>query len=101
MYRPVGARVIVKKLENKVGSVYIPDAFRAKQGLLFPAEVKAVGSGALLENGDRVPVCVREGDVVLIPDSVGYTLWVDGEDYLIVNERDIACVLEASADVQL
>ena len=64
--RPLRDRVLVKRLdegEQKVGGIIVPDTAKEKPQR---AEVVAVGSGRILENGDRVPLTVKAGDHVLV-----------------------------------
>ena len=56
-------------------------------------KVLAVGNGRILDNGTRVPLDIREGDTVLYSKYGGTEVKIDGELYLIVNERDILGVI--------
>jgi len=91
--RPVGDRVVVKPAAKeevtKIGIV-IPDTAKEK-----PQEgtVIAVGSGRLLDNGDRAPVDVREGDRVLFAKYGGTEFKLDGEEYLVLKENDILAII--------
>jgi chaperonin GroES len=92
--RPLHDRILVKRLEEgeQVQSgIIIPDSAKEKpqQG-----EVKAVGSGKLLENGDRVPVDVKPGDRILFGKYSGADIKLDGEEYMILREDEILGVLE-------
>ncbi len=91
--RPVGDRVVVKpaaKEEVTKSGIVIPDTAKEK-----PQEgtVIAVGSGRLLDNGDRAPVDVREGDRVLFAKYGGTEFKLDGEDYLVLKENDILAII--------
>jgi chaperonin GroES len=91
--RPIGARVLVKPAERKSGSIIIPETREYRDWQLIQAEVIAIGDGAWLETGERVPVSVKPGDIVLIPDQQGYRIWQDGEQYILLNERDIVAAI--------
>jgi chaperonin GroES len=56
--------------------------------------VKAVGSGKLLETGERVPLDVKAGDRILFGKYSGSDIKVDGQEYLILKEDEILGVLE-------
>src|ERR1700733_12233379 len=59
--RPLHDRVLVRRLEQQEsmrGGIYIPDSAKEKPQ---QAEVVAVGSGKLLENGERAAVEVKAG----------------------------------------
>lgn len=91
--RPVGDRVVVKpaaKEEVTRSGIVIPDTAKEK-----PQEgtVIAIGSGRLLDNGDRSPIDVREGDRVLYAKYGGTEFKLEGEEYLVLKESDILAVI--------
>ena len=53
----------------------------------------AVGPGRVAENGNRVPVDVAEGDVVLYSKYGGTEVKVNGEEYLVLSARDVLAVV--------
>jgi len=53
-----------------------------------------VGSGKLLENGERMPPDIKAGDRILFGKYSGAEVKVDGEEYLILKEDEILGVLE-------
>jgi chaperonin GroES len=92
-FRPVGDRVVVKpsaKEEITKSGIVLPDTAKEK-----PQEgvVIAVGGGRLLENGDRAPIDVREGDRVLFAKYGGTEFKLDGEEYLVLKENDILAII--------
>ena len=92
--RPLNDRILVQGLEQEektAGGIIIPDSAKEK-----PAEGKiiAVGKGKLNEQGKRVALEVKKGDVVLFSKYGGTDVKVDGEDYLIMREDDILGVIE-------
>jgi chaperonin GroES len=93
--RPLHDRILVKRLEaqeEKVGGIIIPDTAKEKpqQG-----EVKAVGDGKILDNGQRVAVDVKPGDRILFGKYSGSEIKIDGEEYLIVREEEVLGVIES------
>ena len=87
--RPLHDRVLVKRIdeqEQKVGGIIVPDTAKEKPQ---QAEVVAVGSGRVLENGQREPLAVKAGDKVLVGKWSGTEVKLDGEDLLIMKESDI------------
>ena len=58
------------------------------------AEVIAVGSGKLLENGTRVPPDVKAGDRILFGKYSGAETKIEAEEYLILREDEILGVIE-------
>jgi len=91
--RPVGDRVVVKptaREEVTKSGIVIPDTAKEK-----PQEgtVVAVGSGRLLDNGDRAPIDVHEGDRILFAKYGGTEFKLDGEEYLVLKENDILAII--------
>ncbi|MBE0466743.1 MAG: co-chaperone GroES [Candidatus Desulforudis sp.] len=94
MIRPLGERVVVKPLpmeEMTKGGIVLPDTAKEKPQ---KGEVVAVGSGRLLDNGQRVAIDLKVGDKVLYSKYAGNDVKIDDEDYLILRENDILGVLE-------
>lgn len=93
--RPIGERVVIKPMEKEVktqSGILLPDSAQEKP---IEGEVMAVGPGKLDANGNRVPLEVKVGDIVVFAKFVGTNVKQEGVDYLIVNgERDILCVIE-------
>jgi chaperonin GroES len=92
--RPLHDRVLVQRLdegEAKVGGIIIPDTAKEKPQ---QAHVKAVGSGKLLETGERVPPEVKAGDRILFGKYSGAEIRMDGEDFLVLREDEILGVIE-------
>ena len=92
--RPLYDRIVVKRVEDKEvmqGGLYIPDSAKEKPQ---QAMVEAVGSGKLLENGERAPLDVKAGDRILFGKYSGAEIKIDGNEYLILREDEILGVLE-------
>jgi chaperonin GroES len=92
--RPLHDRVLIKRLEEgeaRQGGIIIPDSAKEKPQR---GEVKAVGNGKLLENGERVPVDLKEGDKILFGKYSGSEIKLDGDEYLILREDEILAVVE-------
>jgi len=92
--RLTGARVLVKLFEpeDKTASgIIIPDS--AKQPTLKGTVVR-VGPGVTTEIGALVPPCVVPGDVVLLQAFTGTMIKENGEELLLINDRDILCCVE-------
>jgi chaperonin GroES len=91
--RPLHDRVLVKRLEeqeSKRGGLFIPDSAKEKPQ---QAEVVAVGSGKLLEDGQRAAPDVKAGDKILFGKYSGSDIRIDGDEYLILREDEILGVL--------
>ena len=85
---------MVKRLdegEERRGGIIIPDTAKEKPQ---QAEVFAVGSGKLLDTGERAAVEVKKGDRILFGKYSGAEIKLDGEEYLILKEDEILGVIE-------
>lgn len=92
-----GARLLVKeqKLEDKMESGIIISG-RSKQQTNIGTVIK-VGDGAMLENGTKVPVNIKVGETVIYSSFSGSPIKEkadDPDEYIILNERDVLCVIE-------
>ncbi|MGI9952291.1 co-chaperone GroES [Moorellaceae bacterium AZ2] len=92
--KPLGDRVLVKVVEAEAktkAGIVLPDTAKEKpqQG-----EVVAVGPGRVLENGQRVPMEVKQGDRIIFAKYAGTEIKEREEKYLLVSERDILAVVE-------
>ena len=92
--RPLGDRVLVKpeKAEQKTASgLYISSGAQEKPQR---GEVIAVGAGKLDDKGERIPVDVKVGDVVIYGKYGGNEVKIDGEEYLLMRDPYIYAVVE-------
>jgi chaperonin GroES len=92
--RPLNDRVLVLRIEEEEktsGGIIIPDTAKEK-----PQEGKviAVGNGKLMENGERLPLDVKENDRVLFSKYGGTDIQIDGVEHLIMREDDILGIVE-------
>lgn len=92
--KPLGDRIVVKPIEKEektASGIVLPDTAKEKPQ---QAKVLAVGAGRILDNGTRVPVDLKEGDKVLFAKYAGTEFKLDGEELLILSERDILAVVQ-------
>ena len=92
--KPLGARVVVKALDREEvtkSGIVLPDTAKEK-----PQEgrVMAVGPGDRDEDGKRIPVELKEGDRVLFQKYAGTEFKLEGEELLILSEKDVLAVIE-------
>jgi chaperonin GroES len=93
--KPLNDRVLVKRLEEvqvTKGGIYIPDTAKEKP---VEGQVIAVGPGKVNEQGNRVPLNLKEGDKILFGRYAGSEIKVEGEEYLMMREDDILAIIEA------
>lgn len=91
--RPVNDKILVKRVEAEEktrGGIVLPDSAKEK-----PKEgrVLAVGAGKLLDSGERASFQVKENDRVIFSSYAGTEVKFDGEEFLILEEKDILAVL--------
>lgn len=92
--KPLGDRLIVKALEEEettASGIVLPDTAKEKPQ---KGEVLAVGDGARDDDGERIPLDVAKGDVVLYSKYGGTEVKVDGEDLLVLRESDVLAKVE-------
>ncbi|MDA8202928.1 MAG: co-chaperone GroES [Chloroflexi bacterium] len=92
--RPLGDRVVVKptpREEMTKTGIVLPDTAKEK-----PQEgsVLAIGPGRILDDGKREAMDVRVGNKVLYAKYAGTEFKVDGEELLIVSQKDILAIVE-------
>src|SRR5438045_6621144 len=94
--RPLGDRVVVKPVEREEktkSGILLPDTAKEK-----PQEgiVEAVGTGRILDSGQRVPMELKVGDKVLYSKYAGSEFKPDDVEYLIISEKDVLAVVAAA-----
>jgi chaperonin GroES len=95
--RPLGDRVVIQptpREEMTKSGIVLPDTAKEK-----PQEGKviAAGPGRLTDEGSREPMDVKEGDTVLYAKYAGTEFKVEGEELLIVSQKDILAIVESEA----
>ena len=70
--------------------MYLPDTAKEKPQ---EGKVVAVGTGRVLENGERVELEVKEGDRIIFSKYAGTEVKYEGNEYLILRESDILAVI--------
>ena len=91
--RPLHDRILVQRIEEgeqKVGGIIIPDSAKEKpqQG-----KVVAVGNGKVKDDGGRIALDVKAGDLILFGKYSGQEIKLDGEDYIIMREEEVLGVV--------
>ena len=93
-FRPLHDRVVVKRVESETktsGGIIIPDTAKEKpqQG-----KVVAAGNGKSKDDGKRIPLDVKAGDLILFGKYSGQEIKLEGEEYLIMREDEVLAVIE-------
>ena len=91
--KPLEDRILIQPLEAETttaSGLYIPDTAKEKPQ---EGKVVAVGPGRVDDSGKRIPLDVAEGDVVIFSKYGGTEVKYDGNEYLLLNARDILAVV--------
>jgi chaperonin GroES len=93
-FRPLHDRVVVTRIDAEAktaGGIIIPDTAQEKpqQG-----KVIAAGNGKSKDDGKRVPLDVKAGDLILFGKYSGQEIKLDGEEFLIMREDEVLAVIE-------
>ncbi len=92
--RPLGSKVLVRRddaPEKTEGGIIIPDNANEKP---LEGVVVAVGDGAILQNGKKVAMTVKKGDVVFFGPYSGTEIALEGNDHVIIDENEIIAIIE-------
>ncbi|MCR5490393.1 MAG: co-chaperone GroES [Saccharofermentans sp.] len=91
--KPLADKVVVKKLqaeETTKSGIILSSGAQQKPQI---AEIIAVGPGGMVE-GNEIKMEVQVGQKVIIRDYAGTNVKLDGEEYIIVRQDDIAAIVE-------
>lgn len=92
--KPVGDRIVVKAMEQEEttrGGVILPDTAKEKPNR---GKVLAVGSGRVNDEGKRIPLEIAVGNTVLYGKYSGTEVKIEGEEYVILQERDVLGIFD-------
>ncbi len=93
--RPLGDRVVIEPTPREdmtKSGIVLPDTAKEK-----PQEgtILAVGPGRILDDGKREQIDVKKGDKVLYAKYAGTEFKLEGDELLIVSQKDILAVVES------
>ena len=94
MIKPLGERIVIKvveETEQTTGGIFIPDSAKEKPQ---KGEVVAVGEGKTNEKGEKEPMEVKVGDIVLYAKYADTDIKMDGVEYKILSIKDALAVVE-------
>ncbi|MDQ0856590.1 MULTISPECIES: co-chaperone GroES [Bacillaceae] len=93
MLKPLGDRVVIELVQSEektASGIVLPDSAKEKPQ---EGKVVAVGTGRVLDNGERVALEVAEGDRIIFSKYSGTEVKYEGSEYLILRESDILAVI--------
>lgn len=92
--KPLFDNVLIKpeEAETKTAAgIYLPESAKEKPQM---GTVMAVGPGAVNDKGQKVPMQVKKGQKVMYKKWGGNEIKVHGEEWTIVEQKDILAVVE-------
>ena len=92
--KPLEDRIVIRQVEAEqttASGLVIPDTAKEKPQ---EGEVIAVGPGRVDDNGNRIPVDVKVGDIVIYSRYGGTEVKYDGQEFQILSSRDVLAVVE-------
>lgn len=93
--RPLSDRVVIEPLEQEErteSGLFIPETAKEKPQ---KGKILAVGAGRRDEDGNRIPMDVEKGQIVLFAKYGGTEIKLDSTKLLILKETDILAVVDA------
>ena len=96
-FKPLGDRVLVKpnevKEEKSSGGIIISESMT--HGKKVQGEVIEIGTGIFSQSGERIPMTVKVGDIVLYEKGQGTNeIKIDDEKYLLFNEHQLIGIVK-------
>ena len=91
--KPLGDKVVVEVIDEPQttsSGIVLPDTAKEKSQR---GKVLAVGPGKVLDNGNREPMEVSEGDTVVFAKYGGTEVSLDGRELMILSLRDIHAIV--------
>ncbi|XPP26472.1 MAG: co-chaperone GroES [Leucobacter sp.] len=91
--KPLEDRIVIKQVEAEqttASGLVIPDSAKEKPQ---EGEVVAVGPGRVDDNGNRVPLDIAVGDIVIYSKFGGTEVKYGGDEYLVLSARDVLAVV--------
>jgi chaperonin GroES len=91
--KPLADRIVVERIEEEVkkGGIIIPDTAKEKPQ---HGKVIAAGPGRYDDKGNRIPMEVKKGDMILFGKYSGNEIKIDDIEYLIMREDDVLAIVE-------
>jgi chaperonin GroES len=94
--KPLGNRVVIEPIEEEevtASGIVLPETAKEKPQ---KGKVLSVGPGDRNDEGDRIPMDVKEGDTVLFAKYAGTEIKLDGKKLLIMRESDLLAIVTQS-----
>ena len=95
MIKPIGDHLVVIPIEEEghtTSGIYLPESAKGKPQR---GKVTAVGPGAFNKQNERIPLDIHVDDTVLFAKYVGTDIKLNGQKYLILQEKDVLALIDA------
>lgn len=92
--RPLGDKIVISVIddaEKTSGGIFIPDSAKEKPQ---KGEVIAVGVGKTLDSGEKEPMEIKVGDIVLYAKYSGTDVKMEDKEYKILSSKDVLAIIE-------
>jgi len=92
--KPLFDNVLIKPLDEETktpSGILLPESAKEKPQM---GKVMAVGPGTVSDDGKKVPMTVKAGQKVMYKKWGGNEVKVDGEEWLLVEQKDILAIIE-------
>lgn len=92
--QPLSDHVFIESLKDEIktkSGIVLPDS--AEKEKPMKGKVVAAGPGKTSDKGERIPMSVKKGDVVLFTKYTPHEIKVEGKEYLVVREGEILAIL--------
>lgn len=93
MLKPLGDRIVIELVaseEKTASGIVLPDNAQEKPQ---EGKVVAVGTGRVLESGERVALEVSVGDSIIFSKYAGTEVKYEGTEYLLLRENDVLAII--------
>ncbi|MFE7065006.1 co-chaperone GroES [Sutcliffiella sp. NPDC057660] len=93
MLKPIGDRLVIELVQSEektASGIVLPDSAKEKPQ---EGKVVAVGTGRVLDSGERVALEVSQGDSIIFSKYAGTEVKYEGKEYLILKETDVLAVV--------
>ncbi|MGD6834638.1 co-chaperone GroES [Sutcliffiella halmapala] len=93
MLKPIGDRLVIELVQSEektASGIVLPDSAKEKPQ---EGKVVAVGTGRVLDSGERVALEVTAGDSIIFSKYAGTEVKFEGKEYLILKETDVLAVV--------
>lgn len=91
--KPLFDNVLIRPLEGETktaGGILLPETAKEKPQI---GKIMAVGTGGISDDGKTIPIIVKVGQTVMYKKWGGNEVKVNGEEWLLVEQKDILAVI--------